>query len=326
MKKKLLSIFISLILVISVFSVASFGDFGDFAGDSDWGYDSGSDWGGSDWGGSSDWGDSGWDNSGWSSGSGNGGYYYYDGGSYSGSEESGGGIPLVLIVGIVIVVIVAAGVLGKSGMNGSNARRSVTIQQPKPSEPLVNDIDKLKAKDKNFSEDKFLDDASNLYVRLQDAWTNRDLTPVRNKLSAELYAKSDRQIQNYIKNNQTNHVEKVSVLNCEIIGCTSDGVNDIITVKTLARITDYTTDDNTGNVIRGDRNREVFMTYHWTFIRSLDRTSKVAGESDGKHCPNCGAPIDLNQSAVCAYCGSVLESGSYDWVLSNIKGISQQSS
>ncbi len=320
MKKKLLSIFISLILVISVFSVASFGDFGDFAGDSDWGYDSGSDWGGS-----SDWGDSGWDNSGWNSGYGNGGYYFYDGGSSSQGEE-GGGIPLVLIVGIVIVVIVAAGVLGKSGMNGSNTRRNVTIQQPKPSEPLVNDIDKLKAKDKNFSENKFLDDASNLYVRLQDAWTNRDLTPVRNKLSAELYAKSDRQIQNYIKNNQTNHVENVSVLNCEIIGCTNDGVNDIITVKTLARIVDYTTDDNTGNVIRGDRNREVFMTYHWTFIRSLDQTSRVAGESDGKHCPNCGAPVDLNQSAVCAYCGSVLESGSYDWVLSNIKGISQQSS
>ncbi len=319
MKKKLLSIFISLALVISVFSVVSFADFGEFAGDSDWGYDSGSDWGSG-----SDWDSSDWDNSGWNSGYGNGGYYFYDGGSSSRGEE-GGGIPLVLIVGIIIVVIVAAGVLGKSGMN-SNARRAVTIQQPKPAEPLTNDIEKLKAKDKNFSEEKFLDDASNLYVRLQDAWTNRDLTPVRNKLSTELYAKSDRQIQNYIKNNQTNHVEKVSVLNCEIIGCTSDEVNDIITVKTLARIVDYTTDDNTGNVIRGDKNREVFMTYHWTFIRSLDQKSKLNGESDGKHCPNCGAPIDLNQSAVCAYCGSVLESGSYDWVLSNIKGISQQSS
>lgn len=313
MKKKLLSIFISLALVISVFSVVSFADFGEFAGDSDWGYDSGSDWGGSDW-----------NDSGWSSDYGNGGYYYYNGGSYYGSEDDD--FPLALVVGIVILVIVAASVLNKSRMNGNNTRRTVTIQQPKPAEPLTNDIEKLKAKDKNFSEEKFLDDASNLYVRLQDAWTNRDLTPVRNKLSTELYAKSDRQIQNYIKNNQTNHVEKVSVLNCEIIGCTSDEVNDIITVKTLARIVDYTTDDNTGNVIRGDKNREVFMTYHWTFIRSLDQKSKLNGESDGKHCPNCGAPIDLNQSAVCAYCGSVLESGSYDWVLSNIKGISQQSS
>lgn len=316
MNKKLLSILISLVLIVSVFSVASFGDFGEFAGDSDWGYDSGSDWGGSDW----DFGSS----SDWDSDYGNGGYYYYNGGGYSGESE-GGDFPLVLIVGIAIVVIVVGGVLSKSGMANQNTRRTVTIQQPKPTEPLTNDIEKLKARDKNFSEEKFLDDASNLYVRLQDAWSNRDLTPVRNKLSTELYAKSERQIQNYIKNNQTNHVERVSVLNCEIIGCTSDEVNDIITVKTLARIVDYTTDDSTGNVIRGDRNREVFMTYHWTFIRSLDQRSKVAGESDGKHCPNCGAPIDLNQSAVCAYCGSVLESGSYDWVLSNIKGISQQS-
>ena len=141
MNKKLLSILISLLLIISVFSVASFGDFGEFAGDSDWGYDSGSDWGGSDW----DFGSS----SDWDSDYGNGGYYYYNGGGYSGESE-GGDFPLVLIVGIVIVVIVVGGVLSKSGMANQNARRTVTIQQPKPTEPLTNDIEKLKARDKNF--------------------------------------------------------------------------------------------------------------------------------------------------------------------------------
>lgn len=120
-------------------------------------------------------------------------------------------------------------------------------------------------------------------------------------------------------------MERISVLNTNIVGCTNDAKNDIITVELVARIVDYVTDDRTGNVIRGDRNKELFMTYRWTFIRSLGKLTAESGLADDKHCPNCGAPIDLNRSAVCEYCDSVVTSGEYDWVVSDIQGISQRS-
>ena len=41
------------------------------------------------------------------------------------------------------------------------------------------------------------------------------------------------------------------------------------------------------------------------------------------HCPNCGAPLDVNHSAKCEYCGQVITVDDYDWVISQIKGISQ---
>ena len=41
-------------------------------------------------------------------------------------------------------------------------------------------------------------------------------------------------------------------------------------------------------------------------------------------CPNCGAPVAINKSAQCEYCGQVLEISTYDWVLSAVRGISQQ--
>ena len=36
------------------------------------------------------------------------------------------------------------------------------------------------------------------------------------------------------------------------------------------------------------------------------------------HCPNCGAPIDINQNANCQHCKAFLRSGEYDWVLCEI--------
>lgn len=314
MKKKLAYFLAALLVLISLFSVTAFADFGDYAGDSDWGWDSGStDWGDSgsswDWGSSDDYDDY---------GSG----YIYDGSSgNSGSSGGGFGIAGVVVV-VVIVLVVLSGMKGKGGKSTGGNRR-VNIQQPRTA-PLVNNIAGLKAKDPNFSEAKFLEDAANLYVRLQNAWTARDLEPIRSKLSEELYARSERQVQTYINNAQTNHVDRIAVLNSSIVGCTSDDTNDIITVQLTARVVDYTTDDNSGNVVRGDRNRELFMTYQWTYIRSLGKLTGAVEGVDDKHCPNCGAPIDLNRSAVCDYCGAVVKSGDYDWVVSNIKGISQQ--
>ncbi len=310
MKKKIALLLAAVLIILS--STVAFADFGDFAGGSDWGY---SDFGG------------GWD-SGWDSG-----YDYYDydydygyGGSYySGSSDSDIGF-FEIAVTVIIILIVVGAIIGKNsiGKNASSGRRSVNVPT-RNTAPMANDIAGLKKRDPGFNESKFLGEAANLYVRMQDAWTAKDLSPIRPHLTEELYAKSDRQIQGYISRGQTNHVERVSVLNAKIVGCTKDAKNDIITVEILSRITDYITDDRTGNIIRGDKNRELFMTYQWTFIRTLGKLTAEEDFVDDKHCPNCGAPIDLNRSAVCEYCGSVCTSSDYDWVVSDIKGISQRS-
>ena len=58
-------------------------------------------------------------------------------------------------------------------------------------------------------------------------------------------------------------------------------------------------------------------------IRSAGQKTGEKSGVTAYHCESCGAPIDLNHSAVCPYCGTVATSASYGWTLSNIKGISQ---
>ena len=38
-------------------------------------------------------------------------------------------------------------------------------------------------------------------------------------------------------------------------------------------------------------------------------------------CPNCGAPLEISSSGVCEYCGSVVTTGQYSWVLTDFSGI-----
>ena len=36
-------------------------------------------------------------------------------------------------------------------------------------------------------------------------------------------------------------------------------------------------------------------------------------------CPNCGAPLEINQVGECRYCRAAVTSGRFDWVLSRIE-------
>ena len=273
-------------------------DFGDFSGDSDYG--------------------GGWDSdSSWDSGSSwDGGGYYYD---------DGPGILLFSfgfeVIWFLICIWFILRIISRMKNN------SVPVQTSQPAQSgseVAAALEDLKARDPGFSESRFLEDAANLYIRLQNAWTDRNLEPVRARLSEEQYAAAKRGVDQYLRAKQTNHVDRIAVLGTEIIGCFKDSRNDNIVVRMSTRITDYVTDDATGKVVRGDANREKFMTYHWTMIRSLGKQTAVSGKITAKYCPHCGAPLDFNQSGECPYCRSIVTSDDHDWVLAKIEGISQR--
>lgn len=67
------------------------------------------------------------------------------------------------------------------------------------------------------------------------------------------------------------------------------------------------------------------MTYEWTMIRTKGMQTGAADGVTTYSCPNCGAPMDLTYSAKCEYCGSVANNSKYDWVIAQIRGISQRS-
>ncbi|HWQ59488.1 MAG TPA: zinc-ribbon domain-containing transport protein, partial [Clostridia bacterium] len=259
---------------------------------------------GSDWGGGS---------SDWSSGStdwGSGGYTDSDGFSLGG----GGGIFFAILVIVVLVILFSKKNKGGSQPVAPGAARTVL--------PMT--IAQLKQMDPQFSEEALKEKIANLYIKMQAAWQEKKWEPMRASLSDALFNQMKSGVDAKIRNRQTNYVERIAILGVDLTGFGQDDKHDIVTAVLQTRIVDYTLDDTTGNLMSGSRTAEKFMTYEWTLIRTKGAKTFVSNEDETKHCPNCGAPLDLNHSTKCAYCGAIISSAEYDWVLNNIKGLSQR--
>ncbi len=293
---------IALITALPVFSLA---DAGNFSGGSDYGGSSGGD----SWGGSSSW------DSDYSSG----GYFYS--GSGDSSDDGGGGFFIFLIIGVIVLVLFFQN-KGKMNAASQNAGNVATAGTP---QGVLKPISTLLAEDPEFSENEMKERISNLYMKLQDAWEGKAWEPMRAHMTEELYNQFARQLDEYIRNHHTNHVDRIAVLSVELRGVRQDEVNDALIARIKSRIVDYVVDDNTGALISGSKTKELFMEYEWTLIRSRGVKTEHNDHPETVNCANCGAPLDLSYSAKCGYCGSVTVNSQYDWVISAIKGISQRS-
>ena len=243
--------------------------------------------------------------------------------SYSGGGSSGGGIPIPFPV--VIIVIILFFVLSRKKKGSSSAPTSVAAIPPAQSAAVA---DQIRQVDPFFTEAEMREKVSNLYSEMQRAWETQDWEPMRARLTDDLYNQMWRQMQELVTRGQINRIERIAIMSVALKQFYQDEQNDNLLIRLTTRITDYTIDRNTGNVVSGDPKREKFMTYEWTMIRSVGVKTPAPGvegkQEVSRNCPHCGAPIDLTQSARCSYCHSIVTAPEFDWVLSNIKGIAQQ--
>ena len=291
----------ALVLAALLFSGVSLADTGDFAGSFDYG---GSDWGSSDWDSGSDWGTD------------------MAVGMLVGSALSNddGGLPLWVIVLIIVFLIFGS----KKKKKGGGSRRNVPAGAQPTDQATLRPRTEYTALDPGFREADFTDKISNLYVRMQNAWEAKAFEPMRPHMTDNLYNQFSRQLESYQKNNRTNRVENIAVLGVTLMGFRQDAENDTIVARLRTRITDYTVDDQTGTVLSGDPDGALFMEYEWSLVRAKGTVTEAQEGLKKSFCPNCGAPVELNRSAKCEYCGTILSAAAQDWAIAVIKGISRQ--
>jgi hypothetical protein len=304
MMKKLFAVLLSVLLVCSAVCVLAHADFGDYGGDYDFGGGGDYDSGGYDF----DFGDD----------DDRGGGYYFIGGSDDSSDSGGGFLGGVILVAVIILIVFLY-MRKKSGNNapvmpGAQATDASTLRS----------VSEYPALDPQFSEAAFREKLSNLYVQFQNAWQAKDLTPLRPYLTDAFFNKCDRQLDGYRQNRQTNRIDRPSVLGVELVGWKQEAGVDVMVARLRTRIVDYVVDDATGNVVRGSNTAEKFMEYEWDLVRTSGQISDQSTGTTVQSCPHCGAPIDVNHTAVCEYCGSVLTTDTFDWAVREIKGLSQR--
>ena len=179
------------------------------------------------------------------------------------------------------------------------------------------------ALDPGFDAKMLINKLSALYVLMQNCWSAKNLTPLRPYFTDAQYAQYDRQLDSgYRQAGLTSHIENIAVLGVTLDRWQVSGDNDEIVATVQARLTQYTTDDKSGRLVRGSRTAKKYMTYEWTLSRKHGVTTTAGTRTIC--CPHCNAPLEINRTARCEYCGSVVTVDSVDWVISNIKGIAQR--
>jgi len=181
----------------------------------------------------------------------------------------------------------------------------------------------LQARDPNFNQQVFIDRAQTTFFVLQNAWMARNLEPARIYLSDAIYQRWKLQVEQFVTLHKRDVLEDLAVNGCGIAKVTSDANFDSITVRFDAIAKDYEVDD-TGKMVSGDKTIQPFTEF-WTFIRSQAARTRVGETAQITQCPNCGAPVSINESGICAYCKSTVTTGQFGWVLNNITQASEWS-
>lgn len=283
-------ILLGAILLLSCFapwqisSKADFGDSNDYS--SDWSGDSySSDWSSSD----------------------------YDSDSDSSPSDGDALISVIVVVMILVVSYI-------NTRKEKKAKKEMDTSVGKSVSGKGSPAEQILAHDPSFSEKDFLSYASRVFINIQTAWSARDLEPVRTVLHPNLYEQTARQIENKKKDGIINRLERISVTSCVLSGYEQDKTDEYAYVTIYAQMVDYQIKEDTQKVIAGDPNALWYLQYRVCFRRPLGMKTSADGIGvRSATCPMCGAPLTANAYGKCAYCGSVINTGEYDWVISDLK-------
>lgn len=243
-----------------------------------------------------------------SSGSSLGGTHYY-----GGSSGGGGSFVTILMLGLVIFVIY---IIWKSFFAAaSSGMRRIPHPDAKPFLSLDGASDFMAA-NPGFSEQEFLSKVTKAFVDIQSAWGNGNISPVRRYLSDGVYQRFSTQLEMMKLLKQRDEISDIKVEHVFVERIERDGLFDILHVSVTGGMNDRFVCD-TNHDLDSPGGYEEFTEF-WSFIRKRGKGGKDLYFT--QNCPACSAPLpaDMTDAGNCPYCKTFVNSGEYDWVLSEI--------
>lgn len=240
--------------------------------------------------------------------------------------EMFGPLPGIILCIILLIVFDYLKKTGKLKNIQNSINSTITSNYSESFNQIVDNTisvsEQIRQIDPEFSSDNFLAWTREVFLKIQQAWTDRNWKVIRPFESNELFNTHNSQLNEYIKNHKINVVEKINISNATLREFRQDGDKEVLVVELHAVMRDYVIDEKTKKVLESNPNKDWYMKYLMTFNRKKGVLTK-AGTSNKSttNCPNCGAPTEITSSGQCEYCDSVITTGEHDWVLSDIHSI-----
>jgi predicted lipid-binding transport protein (Tim44 family) len=159
---------------------------------------------------------------------------------------------------------------GAAGFAGDRAEEPSTLPAaPAVDEDLDRGIAAIRSMDAGFTPLRFAGLARDMFVRVQSAWSTRDLGPVRDALTDEMAGSLEADLARLRDARRVNRLDKLTVDTAEPTEAWQESGRDFVTVRFRAAALDYTVDEATGAVVEGDSATPTAFEEYWTFTRPV---------------------------------------------------------
>jgi tellurite resistance protein len=229
------------------------------------------------------------------------------------------GVPLLILAGIFYFY--------QRRTNATGATRRAIQRHEAEQRTRVSETDvqvwtrALKSKDPQFELKTVTDRVARLFPLLQETWFKRDLTPVRPFLSDATYQRLNVQLRILADQGVRDAITDVKLLGVQLIGLEQSEWFDSIHVRVRGEMRDTDVPASYSDeqaLAEARKARPESFTEVWTFVRKPGAQTRIGQDLFQGKCPNCGAPYKGGATNVCEYCQAVVNSGNYDWTLSEI--------
>ncbi len=164
------------------------------------------------------------------------------------------------------------GSMGASWRPEPTSRSTAVLDAPAASSAdtdLARGVSHIRQMDPAFDPARFGEPASDLFFRVQGAWMTRDMASVRDLLTPQMLATMQGQCDQLRAQRRVNRLENVAVRSVEVTEAWQESGQDFVTVRYLASLLDYTTDESSTQVVDGSRTEPVKFEEYWTFTRPV---------------------------------------------------------
>ena len=134
---------------------------------------------------------------------------------------------------------------------------------------LEKGLNYIRQMDSTFDEKGFQDLCMDHFFKIQGAWTNRDISGIKNLLTEEMVGIIQGDAEKLRVEKRVNRLENIAVRAVDITEAWQESGQDFITVRFYANLLDYVEDETTGKVLSGSRTDPVKFEEFWTFTRPV---------------------------------------------------------
>jgi predicted lipid-binding transport protein (Tim44 family) len=156
-----------------------------------------------------------------------------------------------------------------SWSSGSTSASTATMDGPGSANDLERGLEHIRQMDHTFDPRRLVDTASDTFFKVQAAWMARDMGPVRDLLTPEMYESMQKDSERLRAEHRIDRMENIAVRSVDVTEAWQETGRDYVTVHFLASMLDYTIDEQTNQVVEGSRSNPVKFEEYWTFVRPV---------------------------------------------------------